>query len=239
MKRLITMMLIVSLLLSQVEPVSARTFTRDQQDRADIIAEICIKEWDTYGVLPSVAISQAFIESTLGEYCSGFNLWGIQSGAVSYGSLVEGVYAYLEVINNGYYPDAPFCRDSSTQIRRILDGGYCEPEGDYYQNVMWTIDNYNLDRYDELLFNRLAEKERLKKQKRPFRIKYDPDVPPYIVRVDSDVISLNSTVCIYADYDLTGIYEVEPGGDGNTIRVSDKRLDGLKVELQIYENAKG
>lgn len=122
-----------------------------QKQRAYTIANICIKEWKNYGVLPSVAIAQAMQESTLGKFCSGNNLWGIKSGAVSYDSLESGVYGYLRVINNGCYGSAPFTRNSSDQISKILAGGYCTPVGDYYSNVMWIINKYGLERFDKMI----------------------------------------------------------------------------------------
>ena len=124
-----------------------------QKQRAYTIARICINEWDTYGVLPSVAIAQAMVESTLGKHCSGNNLWGIASGAISYDSLESGVYGYLKVINNGCYGSAPFTRDSSSQINKILSGGYCVPVGEYYENAMWIINHYGLERFDALIIN--------------------------------------------------------------------------------------
>lgn len=216
----------------------ARTFTEAQDKRAKAIGSICINEWDKYGVLPSVCIAQAFVESTLGENCKDYNLWGIRSGHASYDSLEEGVYAYLEVINNGYYDKAPFTRDASLQIQRILDGGYCEPVGDYYDDVMRTIDHYDLHLYDEILFRRLEDKERREKQKDPFDIEYDKEIPGGVVITDSSIIT-GGAVCIYVDHELHGIYDVKPGATGNVLRVSDKRLVGKDFDLYIYENAKG
>ena len=91
------------------------------------------------------------VESTLGKHCSGNNLWGIASGAISYDSLESGVYGYLKVINNGCYGSAPFTRDSSSQINKILSGGYCVPVGEYYENATWIIDHYGLERFDALI----------------------------------------------------------------------------------------
>lgn len=125
----------------------------NQQKNAETIARICVENWEKYGCLPSVAIAQAFVESTLGKHCpSGSNnLWGICSGAVSYSSIEDGVYGYMRVINNGYYKGAPHCKDYSTQISRILAGGYCTPVGDYYSNAIWTIEHYQLYEYDKLV----------------------------------------------------------------------------------------
>lgn len=122
-----------------------------QQQRAYTIARVCIKEWKNYGVLPSVAIAQAMQESTLGKYCRGNNLWGICSGAVHYSSLESGVYGYLRVINNGCYGSAPFAKDASSQISKILAGGYCVPVGNYYNDVMNIINKYGLERFDKLI----------------------------------------------------------------------------------------
>ena len=134
-----------------VTSIKLNGLSDSQKQRAYTIARVCINEWDRYGVLPSVAIAQAMVESTLGKYCSGNNLWGIASGAISYDSLESGVYGYLKVINNGCYGSAPFTRDSSSQINKILSGGYCVPVGEYYENATWIIDHYGLERFDTLI----------------------------------------------------------------------------------------
>ena len=141
-------------------PVSAsRNLTKSQKEVADTIAKIAIDNWDKYGVLPSTAVTQAFIESTLGDRCRGYNLWGIRSGAVTYSSLYEGTISYLKVINNGYYKDAPFKKDYKIQLRKILDGGYCQPEGKYYSNALWSINTYKFYNYDKELFKQIEKKK--------------------------------------------------------------------------------
>lgn len=134
-----------------VKSIKLHGLSNTQKQRAYTIAEICVKEWKQYGVLPSVAIAQAMQESTLGKHCNGNNLWGIKSGAVYYDSLESGVYGYLKVINNGCYGTAPFTKNASSQISKILAGGYCTPVGDYYSNVMWIINKYGLERFDSLI----------------------------------------------------------------------------------------
>lgn len=138
-------------LYTRVRSVKLHGLSEVQKQRAYTIAEISIKEWDKYGVLPSVAIAQAMQESTLGKHCSGNNLWGIASGAISYSSLENGVYGYLHVINNGCYGTAPFAKNASSQISKILAGGYCTPVGDYYNDVMWIINHYGLERFDQMI----------------------------------------------------------------------------------------
>lgn len=136
---------------TNVSSVTLHGLSEQQKQRAYTMAEICIKEWKKYGVLPSVCIAQAMQESTLGKYCSPNNLWQIKSGAVSYGSLEEGVYAYLRVINNGCYKGAPFAKDPLYQIDMILAGGYCVPVGNYYSCVNQIINKYDLRRFDKLI----------------------------------------------------------------------------------------
>lgn len=135
----------------KIKSIKLHGLSKAQKNRAYTIANICVKEWKNYGVLPSTAISQAMIESTLGKHCRGYNLWGIKSGTVSYRSLKHGTYSYLKVINNGYYGTAPFTKNSSSQIRKILNGGYCVPVGNYYKNVTWIVNKYGLQRFDKLI----------------------------------------------------------------------------------------
>lgn len=139
---------------ANITNIKLHGLSTDQQQRAYTIARICIKEWKTYGVLPSVAIAQAMKESTLGKHCYGNNLWGIltrKGTLVCYSSLESGVYGYLRVINNGCYGSAPFTKDASSQISKILAGGYCVPVGDYHNNVMWIINKYGLEQFDSLI----------------------------------------------------------------------------------------
>ena len=141
--------------------------SKSQQKNADIIAEITSKNWEKYGCLPSVAIAQAYIESQLGvQIPNRGNLWGIMSGKKYYGSVEEGCYGYMRVINNGYYGSAPHTKDWRSQIRKILDGGYCSPEGTYYSDVVWTIETYGLEKYDKKMFKEIKEKKEREKEKK-------------------------------------------------------------------------
>ena len=231
-RTLVQLLLIIAILIPT--DVKARELSKRQQERADIIADICEKEWDEYGVLPSVCIAQAFVESTLGEHCPNYNLWGICSGAVRYNSLSDGVYGYMKVINNGYYKDAPFCTDYKKQIRHILDGGYCQPEGDYYHNAIWTIEHYHLDKYDQKMFKH----QRKKKQEQTFIIKYKKSVNHHSVAIDKSIVK-SGCVGIEIKLEIKGLYDVLPGGKDNIIYSSNKKLSNKKVKLVVFENAKG
>ena len=233
----------------------------NQRRIADVIAKIAIDNYDKYGVLPSVAVAQAFVESTLGEHKSNtHNYFGIKSGAVGYSSLEEGVIAYLKIINNGYYKGAPFCKNYKTQMSRILSGGYCEPVGDYYYNAIWSIQNYEFYRYDDEMFEKQkkAVEEKKRKEKRQkkielknkllnqkkkewskiYTLKYDPSIDGNFVTVDSSKISSG---CIQAtnDDDVIMIRDVKPGQKGYIIGVSEKEWNNKQVVIQVFENAKG
>ena len=255
MKRVLSITLSLALILGVMMPHSAyaRELPNRQQQMADRIAEICMEHWDEYGVLPSVCVGQAFIESTLGTHCSGYNMWGIRSGAESYDSVESGVMRYLQVINNGCYKGAPFQRDYHKQIRIILGGGYCEPVGDYYENIIWSIQTYGFDRYDRELFQRLQEQKKSQKQEKrfikrtsrplePYTATYDRDLEKGVIYTDSESISGGCVMVYDSKKKFMGIYDVLPMTDGsisgNHIVSSIKGLRG-KIYLKVFEEAVG
>ena len=139
-----------------VNAEEARYVLDEQQaEIADRITEICTENWNEYGVLPSVCIAQAYMESHVGKECYANNLWGLYGGYTSFNSLDEGIYEYLEIINNGLYDDALYHLDSSYQINAIYDGGYCTASKEHYVGgINWIIDAFDLTSYDtEILKN--------------------------------------------------------------------------------------
>ena len=219
MKRILVLVLLFSLLVST--PCDA--LSKKQCDRADTIAEIASDSYEEYGVLPSVAVTQAFIESTLGEHCSGNNLWGIASGAESYQSLEDGVMRYLDVINNGCYDDALYKRDYRVQMREILEGGYCQPVGSYYEDAIWSIEHYNFHKYDKNL-------------PKMYTLKYSKDCRDFTVQMNSKKCG-KETVVRFDTY----LFDTEMNTDipRNVILVPIKKLDGEVVSIDIFENVKG
>lgn len=243
---------------------ATKTLTKSQQKNADRIAEVAAAKWNQYGVLPSVAVAQAFIESTLGDHCRGYNLWGINSGnGYNYSSLDEGINAYLKVIHDsGYYDDAVGCKSYETQLYRILydvdsDGNrrdvYCVPAGDYHSKAMWAIRTYDFDKYDKKMFKEIKkkkeeakqkliferkEKKRKAKWKKEYTIVYNENVPPHAVLVDSSIIK-KGTVSIYEGYEMQGIYDVQGGASGYEIITSDLTLVGKTVTIEVNEGAVG
>lgn len=238
MKRVLAIVLSMAMIFSYV-PTSARehVLTGERKKTAEKIGKMCDENWEKYGVLPSVCIAQAFIESTLGKNCSGYNLWGIRSGAEKYGSLQEGVKRYLQVINNGYYDGAPFQKDYRKQIRAIVDGGYCVPAGDYYERAIWVIEAYGLEQYDKKLFRRLQEEKRIEQQSKKFKIVYDKSVPKYKVEVDKSIIR-KGTIMFSVGEEVV-LTDVVTGAKGRVIKTSRKELCGSYVKVQVFENAVG
>lgn len=120
-----------------------------RKKRADIIANICIKYYKKYGVLPSVCVAQAFVETGIGTAYNNNNYWGISSnGYGGFPTIKSGCIKYLKVINNGCYGTAPFTRNYRSQITKIIKGGYCQPANNYIANVCSTIRKYRLTDYD-------------------------------------------------------------------------------------------
>lgn len=256
--------LIFSVLYCQVDAKSFRKFSKSQDKNAQRIAKVVADNWEKYGCLPSVAIAQAFIESTLGEHCTGYNLWGIRSGAEQYDSLDDGIYRYMRVINNGYYKGAPFCKDYKKQIRRILDGGYCTPEGEYYNNVIWTIQAYGLYRYDEQMFKKIKSKSKSKKSIKPatkankedkYEIDYNDrlfepytacnndNIDKYVIYTNRDDITGGAVYLYDEDKKFIGIYEVVSVDSEHmkygTIIINNKELNNKRIYLKVYEDAVG
>lgn len=249
LKKVIAVTLVLLLMFPNYAKSSAR-LSASQKSRVNTIVDVCTEHWEEYGVLPSTCITQAFVESTLGKYCSGNNLWGICSGAVSYSSLEEGVIGYCKVINNGYYKNAPFKKNTKEQLRAILDGGYCQPEGSYYSDACWLIDNYNLTKYDKKLFKKLKEKRQRKlkkkrqkmleeKRKKKFTCIYKENKEDFKCIVDTTIIPKNETIACYHNNERVILSEVKSGNvKGNFIITDNSLLDGLKVYVELT-GAKG
>lgn len=128
------------------------TLTGTMKTNADNLAKACVENYEEYGILPSVCIGQAFIESHIGVDHSqtDYNWWGIASCNIGYSTFDEGVIGYLSTINNGYYSNAPFNTDPYSTIAYIAPNYAASPT--YQQDVTWAINNYNLTAYDEYLF---------------------------------------------------------------------------------------
>ena len=232
-------MILAVLFFSVSSTVKAKELTQKQKEIAERITDVCTEEWYTYGVLPSVCIGQAFVESTLGEHCNGNNLWGIKSGAESYSSLEAGVYRYMQVINNGYYRNAPFQTSPYKQIRYILAGGYCQPVGDYYSSFCYLLENYNLRDYDSKLFKKLEKKKIEKRRKKIFTIICSDTIPKNAVVV-SDKVAKKGCLEIIVNNQSCGLYDIKckKGIKDNVIYINNKNQPKY-CKIRVYDNAKG
>ena len=187
------------MLISSPQCEVSNALSTSRQNTADAIADICIEEWDIYGILPSVAIGQAFVESGLGS--GGSNLFGV-NGCSGLGP-VSATYRYLQCLHNGFFKGRAAWKDSpEEQMYYILERGYyCAgeyPHGRYYYNVLGSIDRYGWRRYDRTLEKRLREREKKKKRKKRqkgyFRIIFSYEIPEGTCIVDPGYIKKGSTI---------------------------------------------
>ena len=150
--RLIVLLFVVilTILTTALEDYTSAALSVSRENTADAIADICIQEWNTYGILPSVAVGQAFVESGLGS--GGSNLFGV-NGCFGLGP-VSATYKYLQCLHNEYFKGKAAWKDSpEEQMYYILERGfYCAgeyPYGRYYNNVISSIYRYGWDRYED------------------------------------------------------------------------------------------
>lgn len=192
-KNLIVGVTIINIGFNSVKGTAECRLNYEQKYMANYIAEVVIDNYDTYGVLPSVAVAQAFIESSLGvNQVRPNNLWGIKPDDkyATYDNINDGIFAYLNVINNGLYDKAIGCTDYTDTIKYILDGGYYgEDDGgtieEYYNNIINSIHKYNWHRFDiklEKLKQEKHKKGRAKQRNKSVNIKKGTENPLELMR---------------------------------------------------------
>ncbi|MEE3468603.1 MAG: glucosaminidase domain-containing protein [Eubacterium sp.] len=169
MKKLLVLLLFVAVLAVNTTEASAAEFTGRQKKIVDTIYDVVSKEknWETYGSLPSVCIAQAYVESGVGAAGRKNNLWGLNGGRATYGSLKKGIYAYMKCINKRWYTryGATDTKSWKKQIRSILRGGYCVPASGYYNKVARVIKSYNLKKLDKKMFKEIKSAKKMRKGK--------------------------------------------------------------------------
>lgn len=217
--------------------------TSSRKDTADAIADICIEEWDTYGILPSVAVGQAFVESGLGS--GGSNLFGV-NGCSRLGP-VSATYRYLQCLHNEYFKGKAAWKDSpEEQMYYILErGNYCEgeyPYGRYYYNVIRSIYRYGWDKYDEKLSRIIARKGRKRARKKasrlrsqrsrmPFRLIFNKDMALGTMCADPEYIKKGSTVIL--GYYILEVTKTIKGINNEIIIGYSNLLPGLHNDIYI------
>ena len=250
--------LLLTMIVYQTD--TSLALTQSQQNTADAIADICIEEHPTYGILPSVAIGQAFVESGLGG--GGSNLFGV-NGCFGLDP-VSATYRYLQCLHNEYFKGKAAWKDSpEEQMYYILERGYyCAgeyPYGRYYNNVIQSIYRYGWDKYDEKLSRKLAEKDRERARKAakrlraqrtrmPYRLIFNKDMAMGTMCADPEYIKKGSTVIL--GYYIFEVTETDKGLDNSVvIGCKDETLPSLHDDIlvdgfytyltEVIENAKG
>lgn len=159
--KIFTLLLCISLVLSTITIANAKSYAlnEDQLEIADLIEQICTERWQESGVLPSVCIAQAYLESHIGKQCYKNNLWGLHGGYKSYDTIEDGINAYIDCINNGYYDNALWHTDPKYVINAIYDGGYCTTaKSKYVGSVLWIIKEFDLTQYDKTILKKCSMK---------------------------------------------------------------------------------
>ena len=251
---------VLLLIILMFQTDTSLALTHSQENTADARADISIEEYPTYGILPSVAVSQAFVESGLGS--GGSNIFGV-NGCRGLDP-ISATYRYLQCLHNEYFKGKAAWKDSpEEQMYYILERGfYCAgeyPYGRYYNNVISSIYRYGWDKYDEKLSQKLAEKDRERAQKKakrlraqrhrmPFRLIFSTDVSAGECSVDPDYIKKGSTVIL--GYYILEATEIDKSLDNSiVIGCKDETLPSLHDDIlvdgfytyltEVIENAKG
>ena len=253
---MVALLVIMSLFVGVSEnsmPVSSKgRLTLEQQKMADRIAKVAIDNYETYKILPSLAVTQACQESSLGVRCRGNNLWGIKSGAESYPTVEAGVHRYLGILNYKRYKNVRGETNFYSAMQRILNAGYCKGNPHYVQQCIYLYETYGFSKYDKQLLQKLEKKKELARKKKEeskrekfvgsvgWTLRYDPTVPDHSVKV-SKKFAKKGTILIFEDYDLYGIYDTIAEGKSNdyVIYINDPEMDGHIVEIESKEEAKG
>lgn len=247
-----TLMLSLLCILQPGETVTAKgRLTTYQSKIADRIAKVAIEHYDEYKVLPSLVVTQACQESSLGVRCPGNNLWGIKSGAEHYPSIEAGAIRYMEILNYKRYVNVSGNKNFYSSIQNILRSGYCVGNPNYVKECEFLYETYNFGKYDQQLFKKLEKRQKkIRRQKQEAKrekfvktvgwtLRYDPTVSEHCVRIGKK-FSKKGSILIFEDYDLYGIYDVETiDNDQYVIYINDPEMDGHIVEIESKEEAKG
>ena len=253
MKRMIAAVLCMATVLVYAPTSEAREYrlSKRAEKVMDIIVDETAKDYDKPwgGGDAAVCGMMGMQESGLGAVCRQNNLWGLGSGRYSYSSLREGIRAWLRCINNGHYGSAPGTKDIFSQLRKILDGGYCQPEGAYYSNCRRLNTMFNFEKYSKRMWRKIKKRRRKEKKLRQeklrkkklqsfFRVVYDPALAPHQVTMDSKILKKGTLQIGF------GYFEVVENkkGIGNVMYVGTRQFGyvGRMIKIdKVFENAVG
>ena len=236
--------LIISTTLIVGQGVQAKENPSWIQEKLDFFVSECADHWDEYHVYPSTMAMIAAQESFFGKYGRSYNLWGLACGRASYGSFEEGIHAFMQCVNNGYYPGAPEADSGDEQLAILLDHGYCQPPGRYFSYAMSLKASYNLGILDERMFEIIkknkrkeARKLRKKRQKKPFTPVYEDEIDEGVIYVDPKWVK-SGVVQIGWNY-----YDVKPRkGLKSRFLINDENMVRWHSDIMfdaVIENARG
>lgn len=140
----------------------------------DSIKEGAIETYEKYGVLPSLTIAQAVMESGWGRSPIGHNLFGIKAGSKwqgkvvrcgtheqladgtvvqtsavfrDYDSFEESIDDHGKLISEGRYEKVPQATNYKEAAQAVADAGYATSHN-YAQSLIGLIEKYGLDQWD-------------------------------------------------------------------------------------------
>lgn len=261
MSRILALIVSLALIFGTTAEAKAAELTQRQLDNIEEVGMLAVEEFDTYGAWPSTMLAFYHNESSFGVGPNDFGIKG-ESGK----STTASVYGFYRLMYNQYFRgEGAFAPNAEEQIAIMMEGGrYCAgeyPYGPYYYRAINAISDYDLDRFDEMVREKIREKERKEKrrkakklrkerQKLPFEVVLSRDVLPGTCVCDPTYVKKGSVVIF--GYNILECTETQKGL-GNTILVQDPTLglplifdDGLEMweDSEVYlteviENAKG
>lgn len=144
----------------------------------DIIGNLAIKLWNEYGILPSLTIAQAALESGWGNSAPGNMLFGIKAGSSwagktqllwtheningvsvkvqdtfrAYDSWEESIIDHAKLLNAPRYTAVQGNTDYVSACYEVKAAGYAT-DPLYAQKLIGMIEAYGLDKYDKMIGN--------------------------------------------------------------------------------------
>lgn len=128
-----------------------------RQEMVNKVAQVAIANYKKSGILPSVAVAQACYESSWGESNiarTKKNLFGIKYKGqfLSFKSWEDSMDYYFssKLILKSIYDKGRHKNTPEETIRGIIEGGYCQGDGNYVSNIISIINTYGFTYFDDI-----------------------------------------------------------------------------------------
>lgn len=145
-----------------------------QADFIDSIKDGAVQAYDKYGVLPSLTLAQAALESAWGDSSIGNNIFGIKAGSGwegktqnvltseqgsdgsfyqiyadfrDYDSIDDSIVDHAELLSTERYKPVLECSSYEDACTAVKECGYAT-DNEYPDKLKSIIKNYNLDQWD-------------------------------------------------------------------------------------------